>query len=114
MPCQMPHLQTWMMDDQVVVDIIMVVGKEKKCVLAWVSKKIKRVVRSTLAAEMLNLAEALEHAVYLRHIMMELLGLTENIGIHGIVDNQSIVDALHSTKAVDDKRRRQTSMHRHR
>ena len=87
--------------------LIMIVGEgDKCCVLAWISKKIKRFVKSTLAAEMLSFTEALEHAVYLRHVVMELVGGKDTIPIVGIVDNKSTVDALHSTKAVEDKRLR--------
>ena len=36
------------------------------CLIAWNAKKIKRVVRSTLAAEILSLEEGLEASFYLR------------------------------------------------
>ena len=42
---------------------ILLVGRNKRSVvIAWSCSKIKRVVKSTLAAEMLSLSEALEHA----------------------------------------------------
>jgi hypothetical protein len=86
--------------------VIVLVGQNQACcVLAWSSKKIKRVVRSTLAAEMLSLSEALEHTIYLRHEVMELVG-KGSLPIIGIVDNKSVVDALYSTKSVGDKRLR--------
>ena len=85
--------------------LIMLVGEaEKWCVLAWQSNKIKRVAKSTLAAEMLSLSDALDHAIYLRHIILELTGLKGGeILIRAYADNQSVVDALYSTKAVDNK-----------
>ena len=44
--------------------LIMLVGEgDKCCVLAWQSNKIKRVVKSILAAEMLSLSDALDYAI---------------------------------------------------
>ena len=51
---------------------ILVGEGDKCCVLAWQSNKIKRVVKSTLATEMLSLSDALDYAIYLRHIILEL------------------------------------------
>ena len=85
--------------------LIMLVGEgDKCCVLAWQSNKIKRVVKLTLAAEMLSLSDALNYAIYLRHIISELTVLKGELLIRAYVDNQSVVNALYSTKAVDDKR----------
>ena len=47
----------WMMDNQ-----------GRCCPLWWQSKKIKRVVRSTLAAEALSLQEGLESSYYFQHM----------------------------------------------
>ena len=86
--------------------IILIVGEQSKCcVIAWMSKKIKRVVRSTLAAEMLSLTEALEHAIYLKKISSEVLN-GPALNIFAVVDNKSVVDAIFSTKSVDGKRLR--------
>ena len=54
---------------------------------------------------MLSLSEALEHAIYLKPIIMELTA-TDNasIPIEALVDNRSAEDAIYSTKSVDDKR----------
>ena len=85
--------------------IVLLVGQDQNCcTLAWRSCKIKRVVKSTLAAEMLSLAEGLEHGLYLQHVVEEVVGL--RIPLEAIVDNKSAVDALHSTKSVEDKRLR--------
>lgn len=80
---------------------------ENSCPIAWHANKVKRVVRSTIAAETLALQEGLEDAVYLRRVLEELLGCKNNsIPIVGFVDNKSVVEALYSTKLVDDKRLR--------
>ena len=74
------------------------------CVLSWQANKIKRVVRSTLAAEMLSLEEGLEEAIFLRNMMEWIYGLAAcTIPVGSIVDNNSTVEAIHSTKAVNDK-----------
>ena len=85
--------------------IVFLVGdKNKCCVLSWQAQKIKRVVRSSIAAETLSLQESLENAVYLRSLIEEILRITScSIAIDAVVDNRSVVEAIHSTKFVDDK-----------
>ena len=86
--------------------IIFLVGNNKKCCpLSWNGNKIKRVVRSTIAAETLSLQEGIEDAIYLRDIIRQLTKASE-LPIIAIVDNKSVVEAVHSTKMVDDKRLR--------
>lgn len=84
--------------------VVFAVNKSKCCPLIWKSNKIKRVVRSTLAAEALSLQEGIEEAYYVRTIMSELLNVTAPI--NAFVDNKSTVDAVFSTKMVDDKKLR--------
>ena len=45
----------------------------KKCLLSWQSRKIRRVVKSTLAAETLALLDAAEAGVYLASLLGEIL-----------------------------------------
>ena len=45
------------------------------CPIAWNAHKIKRVVRSTLAAEMLSLEEGLEASVSYRQMLEDILGI---------------------------------------
>ena len=40
--------------------------------IAWSCANIKQVVKSTLAAEMLSLADALDHAIYLQKVISEI------------------------------------------
>ena len=76
-----------------------------RCPIYWESKKIRRVVRSTLAAETLALSDAAETAIYVRQIISELVS-----GIHLPIicytDNKSLIDVLDSKKNVEDKRLR--------
>lgn len=86
--------------------IVLLVGKSGKCCpLSWHAGKIKRVVRSTIAAEALSLQEALEDSLFLRSHIKEMLGEID-VPIDAFVDNRSVVEAVYSTKLVDDKRLR--------
>ena len=88
--------------------IVFLVGKDNKCCpLSWHANKIKRVVRSTIAAEALSLLEAIENAVFLKSQIESMLVAGEKVvSITAYVDNKSVVEALLSTKLVDDKRLR--------
>lgn len=72
--------------------------------LEWSSGKIKRVVRSTIAAEALSLQTGIEAALYMRQIIKNMTVV--NVPIIGYTDNKSVIQAIHSTKMVDDKRLR--------
>ena len=76
------------------------------CALDWQTNKIKRVVRSTLAAETLSLCDGIENAVHLRDLLHELTGQSEIIPMIAVVDNLSLTEAAHSTTPVSDKRLR--------
>lgn len=77
------------------------------CPLAWHASKIKRVVRSTIAAEALSLQEGLEAGFYYRTMVEEILGIpNKTIPITAYTDNKSVIEAVFSTKLVDDKRLR--------
>jgi hypothetical protein len=84
--------------------IFLVDDRNHCCTLAWRSNKIKRVVRSTLAAEALSLQEGIEEAVYLKAMLSELI--TVNVPIGAYIDNMSTIEAVRSTKMVDDRRLR--------
>ena len=85
--------------------LVFVVGRGgATCAVSWRANKIKRVVRSTLAAETMALQEGLEEALYIRSLLLE-LGSGE-IRIVAYVDNKSLIEALYSTKQVNDRRLR--------
>ena len=85
--------------------LVLLVENDKCCPISWHAGKIKRVVRSTIAAETLSLLEAVENGMYIRDHLKILLGLPV-IPIIAYVDNKSLVEAVHSTKLVEDKRLR--------
>ena len=75
------------------------------CPIHWQSRKIKRIVKSTLAAECLALQEACDAAYYLKTILIETLRVDSNdIQIECYTDNKSLYDSLHSTKILEEKR----------
>ena len=85
--------------------VVFAVGRDKACPLSWRSNKIKRVVRSTLAAEVLACLEGLEDCLYLKAVMLELFrGI--NVPIIAYFDSKSFNDNIHSTKLVDNKQLR--------
>lgn len=85
--------------------IILSDDRGNRCPLFWQSRKIRRVVKSTLSAETLALLECAETAIYLREIIAELTSY-RNLKIVCYVDNKSLVEALYSTTSVEDKRLR--------
>ena len=78
--------------------MIFLVGENSKCILLnWQSKRIRRVVRSSLAAETLAMSDAVDNGVYLTKMLSELLFNDENcIPIEVVTDSKLLYDALHS------------------
>ncbi|CAC5368587.1 unnamed protein product [Mytilus coruscus] len=72
-------------------------NKSNSCPITWKANKIKRVVRSTIAADALSLQDGLESSFYHRRIIEDILGLK----------HQTIpIEAVYSTKLVDYNRLR--------
>ena len=90
---------------QVGLIVFLVSSEGIRCPLYWQSRKARRVVKSTLAAETLGLIEAAEAAVFISRVISDLLNCV-NLKIQCFVDNKSLVDALHSSHRVEDKRLR--------
>lgn len=76
--------------------------------LSWQSKRVKRVVRSTLAGETLAMSDGIDNAMFLAALFSELSkGDTEHMPpIICVTDSHSLADALRSTKSVSEKRLR--------
>ena len=70
--------------------------------------KIKRVVRSTIAAKTLSMIDGLETAFILDVFCQKpFIKITENVmPIEFLIDNKSLFDSIHSTKLTNDKRLR--------
>ena len=65
----------------------------------WQSRKIRPVVKSTLAAECLALEEAAETCFWIRSLLTELLHCEhKEIPTECVTDNQSLLETVYSTK----------------
>ena len=74
--------------------------------IQWQSKRIRRVAKSTLAAECLAMEDAVDAAFYLKCILLEILQLSvENIRVECFIDNKSLYDNLHSSTNVKEEKR---------
>ena len=77
------------------------------CPIAWQSRRIRRVVKSTLAAECLAAIESAESSVLLCTILKELLSCQmdcDSVNVVIFCDNRNLVDSVHSTTNIEDKR----------
>jgi ribonuclease HI len=74
------------------------------CALSWHSGKLKRVARSTIAAETMALSSGIEEAMYLRQVITFSIGGV--LPIIAITDNKSLLQAINSTHLVEEKRLR--------
>ena len=75
----------------------------------WSSRKIKRVVRSTLAAETLSMADAIDVAIFIRTLYAEInTGKVDSklLPLVCVTDCKSLFDAVRSNKFVTEKRLR--------
>ena len=72
-------------------------------ILSWQSKRIKRVVNNTLAAECLATVEASDAAIAINSLLSTMLGCSK-FPISVLSDNKSLVDNVHSSTTVENKR----------
>ena len=78
------------------------------CPISWSSNKVKRVVRSTLAAETLAFTEAADSAYFIRELLQEVLCVpsSPNIPISSVTDSQSLFETLGTSNQISDRRLR--------
>ena len=83
-------------------------GLQNCCPIAWLSKQIKRIVHSTLAAQTLAGVESFDTAFLLSSIIGEILCNKKDNGIEMNLfkDNKSLFDAINTTHVILDKRLR--------
>ena len=82
--------------------IFLVSTTSKCCPLTWQSRKIRRVCKSTLAAESWAMVEAVESAELVQAQLCEVTH-SPKMDIVVMTDCKSLHDALHTSKNVDDK-----------
>ncbi len=83
--------------------IVFAVEKSGKCnPLTWQSKKIKRVCKSTLAAESWAMVEAVESGELVLAELCEVMRI-ESLKVICITDCKSLYEAIHTTNTLEDK-----------
>ena len=86
--------------------ILLCDGNDMAAPIQWKSRRIRRVVKSTLAAETLALEDATDNAYYIKCVLIEVLNLNpQNIGISCSIDNKSLYNSLYSSTNVKEDRR---------
>ena len=75
---------------------------DKCCPIFWKTNKVQRVVLSSLGAETLALAKAINDTVYFRNFIQETLGIKPKIT--AFVDNKGLAECVYSSNTIDDKR----------
>ena len=84
-----------------------IVSEGQTAPVAWYSKKIRRVVKSTLAAETLAIAEAVEAGYLISTLLSDIVYEgTQKIELEAVTDNYSLYEAARSTKSNSDRRLR--------
>lgn len=84
--------------------ITFITGNDRCAPVSWKSGKIKRVVKSTIAAEGLAICEGVADAVYLKSILSEII--SAELPVTAKTDHEGLYRNIHSTKLVDDKKLR--------
>ena len=83
------------------------VDGDKCAPIQWQSKRLRRVVQSTLAAETLAMVEGMESAYLTSKILSEILhNSTTPIPVEAMTDCYSLYEAAHSSTSIDDRRLR--------
>jgi hypothetical protein len=72
--------------------------------ITWQSRKVRRVVKSTIAAECLAAVEAAEMTLFLAAFIKDLFQATDIVKTHVYCDNKNLVNSVYSSTNVEDKR----------
>ena len=90
--------------------VIFLSSEDRVCCLTWAANKVSRVVSSTLESETLALLDGLNHAEWLRGIVVELLYGRQTredlISIIGFTDSSQLSQSLYSTQHVKNHKLR--------
>lgn len=86
--------------------IIFLADKDQNAtLLSWNSKKLKRIVRSTLAAETLALSDAVDTAHMINRVLSQLLLHEEEmLMVECLVDSHSLVESIRTTHTLTERR----------
>ena len=78
----------------------------RSCPISWRSTRVRRVARSTLAAESLAFADGIDTASFVTHLAGEFQMIKPGSPIIGITDSRSLYDAANTSTQVSDRRLR--------
>ena len=84
--------------------IILMGGNGKSVPVSWQSKRLHRITKSPLASETLALAEAADTGFLVASFMSEIFGLASMPRIHCFTDNRSLMETLHTSNTISDRR----------
>ena len=87
--------------------VILLVNRKTNAatVLHWASRKIERVVTSSLAAETLALQKLSGNMYFVKSLLRDLCGdAVKSLQGLAIIDNQDLFSCIHNLKSCDDKR----------
>ena len=86
--------------------IVFLTDGELCCPIVWHSKRIKRVVHSTLAAETLSLIEGCESAIMMSNLIGEVLtgNRKSKLPVTCLTDNKNLTQTAITTHTLEDKR----------
>ena len=73
------------------------------CPIEWKSNRLKRVVRSALAAETLACADCMEACRHWQNVIREVMKPVEDIKVTHHTDSQSLIDHLEGNKVISDR-----------
>ena len=86
--------------------LIFIIGDEGRAnLISWQSRRLRRIARSTIAAETLAAVDACEACLLISSQLSEILKI-DKIPITLITDNESLANAVRSTTSVEEKRLR--------
>ena len=74
--------------------------------IQWQSRRIRRVCKSTLAAECLAMEDAVDAAFYLKCVLLDVLRIpVQKVRMECFIDNKSLYDNIHSSTNVKEEKR---------
>ena len=86
--------------------IVFLRDSKNACPIAWRSSRIRRIARSTLAAETLAFADGCDTASFIKHLATEIKLIRPNLPFFGKTDSKSLFDAANTTTLISDRRLR--------
>ena len=85
--------------------LVFLLDESDNCnLVTWQSKRLKRILRSSLAAETIAMLDDIDAGVYIAQLFFEILKVRFPVTI--LTDNKSLYDAIQSNKYVQSKRLR--------